>query len=525
MTKTWINFKPKTTNEVWSSNTACVCRSRNSKKEKELKDALENLKFPDLYDSLLSSEELEGLSKVLKQIKAFKKTLDSAVEKGYIIEEPILTVEEQKVVEQKEKESVISDSLLSNLKKEIGHGRQLQKFKHDNEMRGKFNRNLLDLYPVIFLQVPLIRNTLKNLYDNIDLSSFDLKQKEIDAKKPKEIDDREYKKQIDEIEKNPKPKKPKNPKKEKKPEPEPEPESEPESETDEKPSADSIISKVDASADKETCYENLGDASEDDDADCRNLSKSMIRKRMNRNIREYKAFKAKASASKSNESYPIFVANYNTTKAAAKKYKAMLLDFEKNEKQRRDSKCNFKSCMSEDQRFLQTLNDSDDPDPEPKSNIIRDNNGTDIDLNDFFYTKQNSSSLEQSTDEKSLTAGQLKQIEVELKLHLGVSEGWIRPLKIETEADEEEEFDHYTNENIAGNPKNIIIPTDFESMLSMIKTERQNEYPLIIKRLKRHPKLSVLASACDLHPTSVEKFLEKLFIELKTVLKSSKKNS
>ena len=318
---------------------------------------------------------------------------------------------------------------------------------------------------------------------------------------------------------------PKNPKKEKKPEPEPEPESEPESETDEKPSADSIISKVDASADKETCYENLGDASEDDDADCRNLSKSMIRKRMNRNIREYKAFKAKASASKSNESYPIFVANYNTTKAAAKKYKAMLLDFEKNEKQRNLG-------ISEDQRFLQTLNDSDDNDPEPKSNIIRDNTGTEIDLNDFFYTKQNSSSLEQSTDEKPLTAGQLKQIEVELKLHLGVSEGWIRPVSkevIETEADEadeaEEEFDHYTNKNNAGNPKNIIIPTDFESMLSMIKTERQNEYPLIIKRLKRHPKLSVLASACDLHPTSVEKFLEKLFIELKTVLKSSKKNN
>ena len=137
--------------------------------------------------------------------------------------------------------------------------------------------------------------------------------------------------------------------------------------------------------------------------------------------------------------------------------------------------------------------------------------------------------MEQSTDEKPLTAGQLKQIEVELKLHLGVSEGWIRPVSkvvIETEADEaEEEFDHYTNKHNAGNPKNIIIPTDFESMLSMIKTERLNEYPLIIKRLKRHPKLSVLASACDLHPTSVEKFLEKLFIELKTVLKSSKKNS
>ena len=245
MVKTWINYKPKTANEVWSGATARNYRSRHSKKETELKDTLETLRFPDLYDKLLSSSELEGLMKVIKQVQAFKKTLDASVEKGYIIEEPVLTVEEQKVVEKTERESVICESLLSDLKKEIRHGRKLQKFKHDNEMRGKFNRNLLDLYPVVFLQVPLIRNTLKNLYDNIDLSSFDLKQKEIDAKKPKEIDDKEYNKKIEEIEKKKKPKK-------EKPKPKPPLPEETESETDEKPSAQSIISKVDASADKET---------------------------------------------------------------------------------------------------------------------------------------------------------------------------------------------------------------------------------------------------------------------------------
>ena len=201
MVKTWINYKPKTPNEVWSSKSAGVYRSRHSKKEKELKDTLETLMFPDLYDKLLSSSELEGFIKVVKQIQAFKTTLDASVEKGYIIEEPVLTVEEQKVAEKKENESVISESLLSDLKQEIGHGRKLQKFKHDNEMCGKFNRNLMDKYPVLFLKVPLIRNTLKNLYHGIDLSSFDLKQKEIDAEKPKVIDDKEYKRQIEEIEK------------------------------------------------------------------------------------------------------------------------------------------------------------------------------------------------------------------------------------------------------------------------------------------------------------------------------------
>jgi hypothetical protein len=104
MVKTWINYKSKTANDVWRSATACVWRSRNSKKETELKDTLETLGFPDLYDKLLSSSELEALLKVIKQIKAFKTVLNGAVEKGYIIEEPVLTVEEQKVVEKKERE-------------------------------------------------------------------------------------------------------------------------------------------------------------------------------------------------------------------------------------------------------------------------------------------------------------------------------------------------------------------------------------------------------------------------------------
>ena len=195
MTKTWINYKPKTPNAVWSSDTACTWRARNNKTQKELKDTLNALGFPEIYDNLLSSDDLEYL-KAIKQVYSFKKSLNKAVAKGYVMEEPVLTLEEQKIVERAERESVIDESLLSNLKKEIGHGRQLQKFKHDNEMRGKFNRNLLDQYPVIFLQVPIIRNTLKTLYDNIDLSGFDLKQKEIDALQPKEMNEKEYKKQI-----------------------------------------------------------------------------------------------------------------------------------------------------------------------------------------------------------------------------------------------------------------------------------------------------------------------------------------
>jgi hypothetical protein len=227
MNKTWINYKPKTPNAVWSSDTACTWRSRNNKTQKELKDTLDTLGFPEIYDNLLSSDGLEGLTKAIKQIKTFKKSLNKAVAKGYVIEEPVLTVEEEKIAERKERESVIDENLLSNLKKEIGHGRPLQKFKFDNEMRGKFNRNVLDTYPVIFLQVPTIRNTLKHLYENIDLSTFDLKQKEIDALRPKEMSEREYNKQIAEIEKE------KEAKKKKKQKPTPEPESE-----EDKPSAE-----------------------------------------------------------------------------------------------------------------------------------------------------------------------------------------------------------------------------------------------------------------------------------------------
>ena len=504
MVKTWINYKPKIANEVWSSATARNYRSRHSKKETELKDTLETLRFPDLYDKLLSSSELEGLMKVIKQVQAFKKTLDASVEKGYIIEEPVLTVEEQKVVEKTERESVICESLLSDLKKEIGHGRKLQKFKHDNEMRAKFNRNLLDLYPVVFLQVPLIRNTLKNLYDNIDLSSFDLKQKEIDAEKPKVLVDKEYNKQIEEIEKKKKPKK-------EKPKPKPPLPEETESETDEKPSAQSIISKVDASEDIETSYEKLDDAS-DDDGDCRNLSKSIIQKRMTRNIREYKAFKAKLQTSSANdEEYPIFLANCKTAKTAAKRYKIMLSDFDKNEKKR-----NLR--ISEGQAFLNLLDyDSDDIAPEPKPHIIRNDNGAEMNLNDFYYTNKVLASSKDS-GENTLTAGQLKQIEIELKLYLGVSEGWNqKPCELE-----DDEFEHYRTQNLdkTHTKSNIIIPTDFKDLIPMIHSERQNEYPVIIKRLGRHPKLTELASASKSNPKTVEKSLEKLFTEMKNLLKA-----
>ena len=99
MNKTWINYKPKTKNAIWSSATARNYRARHNEKEKELKDTLDTLGFLEIYDNLLSSDGLEGLTKAIKQIKTFKKTLDSSITKGYVIEEPVLTLEEEKIVE------------------------------------------------------------------------------------------------------------------------------------------------------------------------------------------------------------------------------------------------------------------------------------------------------------------------------------------------------------------------------------------------------------------------------------------
>lgn len=498
MSKTWINRKPETKNAIWSSATARTYRARHNEKEKELKHTLDTLGFPELYGNLLASDGLEGLTKAIKQIKTFKKTLNSSIAKGYVIEEPVLTVEEEKIAERKERESVIDENLLSNLKKEIGHGRPLQKFKFDNEMRGKFNRNALDTYPVIFLQVPTIRNTLKHLYENIDLSTFDLKQKEIEALRPKEMSEREYNKQIAEIEKE------KEAKKKKKQKPTPEPESE-----EDKPSAERIIANVDNSEYIESTYEKLTDASDDDDH-CRYLPKPTIQKRMNRNIRDSNAFRAAlASPDRTPNEIIDLQVNLRTTESASKKYKVMLRDFDKNEKERNLG-------LSEEQLLLREIeNDSDDAWSYDPIHIVRDYNTNEvIDLNDFYHTSKQPQ--DSNYEEKDLTPGQIKQIEVELKIYLGVTDGWI--LEHKDDDDDTNEFKHY----LKGPQRDatVIVPSDFKELIHLQKSERFNEYSHIMKRLSRHPKLNTLASACKSHPKSIEKAFEKCFAELKKVLKA-----
>ena len=226
----------------------------------------------------------------------------------------------------------------------------------------------------------------------------------------------------------------------------------------------------------------------------------------------------------------MLLANYKIAKTAARRYERMFLDFEKNEKKKILG-------ISEEQAFLNKLREDSD-DPEPKSNIIRDyETWKEYDLNDFLETNKKSSSST-DFDENPLTAGQIKQIEIELKLYLGVSEGWNQPDCVETSPDcaktcdsEDEEFDHYRKQNVADcnklqsgeiskSGKILIIPRDFKDLIPMIKSERQNRYPSIVKRLRTHKKLTVLASACQSNPKTVEVALERSFQELRNLLKT-----
>ena len=187
----------------------------------------------------------------------------------------------------------------------------------------------------------------------------------------------------------------------------------------------------------------------------------------------------------------------------------MLLDFEKNEKKRNLG-------LSEDQIFLNELHDSDDLAPEERSHMI---SGWDLEkktwveynLNDFYSPSKTSSDSTDFDENPPLTAGQIKQIELELKVYLGVSEGWNQTKK------EDDEFEHYKTQEKSHH--NIIIPPDFKDLIPTIKSERQNEYPILIKRLREHKKLTELASACKSNPKTVEKSLEKLFTEMKNLLK------
>ena len=184
----------------------------------------------------------------------------------------------------------------------------------------------------------------------------------------------------------------------------------------------------------------------------------------------------------------------------------MLRDFDKNEKQKNLG-------LSDDQLLLQSMDDdSDDQSDNPdwnKTHIIKDDNtGKSINLNDFFYKRSSKQVI--SNSENSLTFGDLEDIEVDLRMYLGVSDGW----KVN---DDDDEGEHYASTS----PKQkVIIPPDFQALVPMIKSERKNEYPSIIKRLTRHSKLPILASACKSNANDVEKVLENLFLEMQIALKT-----
>ena len=152
----------------------------------------------------------------------------------------------------------------------------------------------------------------------------------------------------------------------------------------------------------------------------------------------------------------------------------MLRDFDKNEKQRNLG-------LSEEQILLRGIEDDEDAWSYEPTNIIRDDiyKTPDIDLNDFYYTSKQP--RDDKNEENALTPGQIKQIEVELKLHLGIANGWTPAPERETlRSDDDDEFEYHlkgaTHQN--GKPSvhlRVVIPPDFEELIPLQKSERRNE--------------------------------------------------
>jgi hypothetical protein len=184
------NTKPTKKSLAWSSDAGCVQRCKINAREELLKQKFQDIGLDEnIFYAILGCTMLADVKKLIGKVALHQKSINKAVAAGYIIEEPILTPAEERKF-QREKD--FDEELLVRLKAKIGHGRRAQKFKYDYENRGMFNRQLMKLYPVEFLQMPRVRNTLKRLYDSIDISNFELKQKDIDERKPKEMTEREW---------------------------------------------------------------------------------------------------------------------------------------------------------------------------------------------------------------------------------------------------------------------------------------------------------------------------------------------
>jgi hypothetical protein len=192
------NTKPTKKSVAWSSDAGCVQRCKINAKEELLKQKFQDIGLDEnIFYAILGCPMLADVKKLIGKVALHQKSINKAVAAGYIIEEALLTPAEELKIE---REKDFDDELLVRLKAKIGHGRRAQKFKYDYENRGIFNRQLMKLYPVEFLQMPRVRNTLKRLYDKIDISNFELKQKDIDERKPKEMTEREWNAEYEAIE-------------------------------------------------------------------------------------------------------------------------------------------------------------------------------------------------------------------------------------------------------------------------------------------------------------------------------------
>jgi hypothetical protein len=189
MTTNKISIKPKTSNKVWSSLKARDARSKLKKREIALREMFKNVKCEHLFENLLECNELDEFKKLIPKINKFKSNISKAVSNGYIIEDEQVNLEKQKKIE---KENDYDEELLFRLKSHMGEGRKAKKFKYDFESKSLFNKQLIKLYPTDFLSSHRVRNTLKKLYDSIDISDFELTQKDVDKIQPKELNDKEW---------------------------------------------------------------------------------------------------------------------------------------------------------------------------------------------------------------------------------------------------------------------------------------------------------------------------------------------
>ena len=274
------NAKPTTKSAAWSSDKGAVYRSKANAKETQLIEKFQEAGIEeDTFRKLLSCEQLDDVIKLLGKTKLLQKQFNKGVSAGYIYEEP----EQTRIEREREEAKEVDESLLNRLNSAIGSSssRKAQTFKYNFENKGIFNRKLLELHPIEFLQIPVIRNTLASFYSSIDISNYELKQSEIDTRKPQELNERQYNMEMKKIEATER-KTLRSPKKEAKQEAKPTERKTLRSPTPRSPSSKEVDVHV-------LLNEDDSDSDFDDQKNLGNVSLRTIRRRKNRAAENYKS--------------------------------------------------------------------------------------------------------------------------------------------------------------------------------------------------------------------------------------------